>query len=167
MMSTTIICHLSVQEKMEKHLAGESLVSRRAAALLHLKGPSQAAVVWYCHFHADFGDTRRAHLGGVGCSDQDVIQVGQDHQQVFTCGGHAVRTTPVLLHGAKSRQFIILTAHVPGSLTDLCSSAGPMLADVIFYLSEDNLKPLRLSGALLPPLPRLTSHQSDVIALRE
>lgn len=38
---------------------------------------------------------------------------------------------------------------------------------VATHLSEDNLKLICLPAALLPPLPRLTSYQSDVVTLQE
>lgn len=82
---------------MSSYLAGESLVSRWAAALLHLEGLRQAAVVRHRNFHADIKDAGGPHLGGVGCSNQDVIQISQDHHQVLSGGRHAIRTTPVFL----------------------------------------------------------------------
>lgn len=82
---------------MNNYLARESLVSRRAAALLHLEGLRQAAVVRHRNFHADVIDTGGPHLSGVGRSNKDVIQISQNHHQVLTGGGHAIRTTPVFL----------------------------------------------------------------------
>lgn len=82
---------------MKNYLARESLVSRWAAALLHLEGLCQAAVVRHGNFHADIEDAGGPHLGGVGCSNQDVIQICQNHHQVLSGGGHAIRTTPVFL----------------------------------------------------------------------
>ncbi len=78
-------------------MAREALVSRRAAALLHLQGLCQAAVVRNCDFHADVEDAGGPHLSGIGCSNQDVIQISQNHHQVLSCGRHAVRTAPVFL----------------------------------------------------------------------
>lgn len=79
------------------YLARESLVSRWAAALLHLEGLSQATVVRHRNFHADIKDAGGPHLSGVGCSNQDVIQISQDHHQVLSGGGHAIGTTPIFL----------------------------------------------------------------------
>lgn len=81
----------------KNYLARESLVPRWAAALLHLQGLGQATVVGHRNFHADVGNAGGAHLGGVGCSNQDIIQIGQNHHQVLTGGGHAIRTAPVFL----------------------------------------------------------------------
>ena len=89
---------------MNNYLAGESLVSGRAAALLHLEGLRQAAVVGHRHLHADVVDAGGPHLGGVGRSDQDVVQIGQDHHQVLSGGGHAIRTTPEFL-GNKTKAY--------------------------------------------------------------
>lgn len=82
---------------MKTYLARESLVSRWAAALLHLEGLGQAAVVGHRNFHADIRNAGGPHLSGVGCSNQDVIQISQNHHQVLSGGGHAIRTTPVFL----------------------------------------------------------------------
>lgn len=41
-----------------------------------------------------------------------------------------------------------------------------MLAEFT-HLPEDNLKLLSLSASRLPPVPRLTRYQRDVITLRE
>lgn len=60
---------------MSRYLTGESLVSGGAAALLHLHGLRQAAVVGNRNLHADVKDAGGAHLSGVGCSDQDVVQI--------------------------------------------------------------------------------------------
>lgn len=82
---------------MNHYLARESLVCRWAAALLHLEGLCQATVVRHRNFHADIKDAGGPHLSGVGCSNQDVIQISQNHHQVLSGGGHAIRTTPVIL----------------------------------------------------------------------
>lgn len=82
---------------MNEYLTGESLVSRRAAALFDLEGLCQSAVVGHCHLHADIRYAGGTHLGGIRSPDQDVIQVGQNHHQVLPGGRHAVRTMPVSL----------------------------------------------------------------------
>lgn len=87
---------------MSHYLAGESLVSRWAATLLHLESLCQAAVVGHRNLHADIKDTGGAHLRGVGCSDQDVIQISQNHHQVLSGGRHAIRTPPVFLQNKKT-----------------------------------------------------------------
>lgn len=79
------------------YLTGESLVPRWAAALLHLQGLRQAAVVGHRCLQADVRDTGGAHLSGVGRSDQNVVQISQNHHQVLSSGGHPVRAVPVLL----------------------------------------------------------------------
>ena len=79
------------------YLAGQPLVSRWAAALLHLVGLIQTAVVRHRDLHADVIDTGGPHLSGVGCPDQDVIQISQNHHQVLSGGGHAIWATPVFL----------------------------------------------------------------------
>ena len=79
------------------YLAGQPLVSRWAAALLHLQRLGQAAVVGHSHFHVDLRDAGGSHLGGVRRSDEDVIQIGQNHHQVLAGGRHAIRTMPVFL----------------------------------------------------------------------
>lgn len=79
------------------YLAGKSLVPWGASALLHLQCLGQAAVVGHRHLHADVRNAGGAHLGGVGRSNQDVVQIRQNHHQVLAGGGHAVRTAPVFL----------------------------------------------------------------------
>lgn len=61
------------------YLAGESLVPRGAAALFHLQGLCEAAVVGHGDFHADVRDAGRAHVSRVRSSNQDVVQIGQNH----------------------------------------------------------------------------------------
>lgn len=86
-------------------LAGESLVCRWASALLHLEGLCQAAVVGHSNFHADVRDAGGAHLCGVGCSNQDVIEISQNHHQVLSSGNHAIRSTPIFLVGRKKNRL--------------------------------------------------------------
>lgn len=86
---------------MMNYLAGESLVSRWAATLLHFQGLSQAAVVGHSHLHADIRDAGGAHLAGVGRTDEDVIKIGQNHHQVLARRRHAVGPAPVFLQKKK------------------------------------------------------------------
>lgn len=80
------------------YLTGQALIPRRAMALLHIQSSIQASIMRHGDLHADPRDARRAQDGVVRASNQNVIQVGQHHQQVFPSGGHAIRTLPVLLH---------------------------------------------------------------------
>lgn len=151
------------------HLARESLVSRWAATLLHLQGLCQAAVVGHGDFHVDFGDAGGPHLGGVRRSDENVIQIRQNHHQVLTGCRHAIGTTPVFL--LKERKISSCSSYHRKKRL----SSGAFLQTHVHlvtallratHLSEDNLKPLSLSAALLPPLPGQTSYQGDVVALQ-
>lgn len=85
------------------YLAGEALVSRWAATLLHLKGLSIAAVVGHGDFHTDVRNTGGPHLSGVRSSDQDIIQVSQNHHQVLAGGRHTIGAMPVFLTNEKTR----------------------------------------------------------------
>lgn len=93
---------------MKNHLARQSLVAWWAAALLHFKCLGQAAVVGHRNFHADIRNAGGQHLGRVGCSNQDVIQISQNHHQVLPGGGHAIRTTPMLLRSKNYRLLLNL-----------------------------------------------------------
>ena len=101
---------------MKNHLARQSLVSRWAAALLHFECLGQAAVVGHRNLHADIRNAGGQHLGRVGCSNQDVIQISQDHHQVLAGGGHAIRTSPMLLREEKLPLIVEFAVNVASSM---------------------------------------------------
>lgn len=73
------------------------MVPRGTATFLHLEGRGQAGLGGHGRVHGHVGDGGRGRAGGVGGSDEDLIQVGQCHQQVLPCCRLPVRPLPVLL----------------------------------------------------------------------
>ena len=85
------------------HLAGRADVARGAAAFLHLQGLGSLGGAGLGDLKADPADAGRQRHGGEGGSDQDLVQVGQRHQEVLTGGRLSVGPAPEFL-GRGGRQ---------------------------------------------------------------
>ncbi len=83
------------------YLAGQTTVTRRTLALLHLQSLGQVSVLGHSDIHADPRNTGWAHLCVMRGTDQDIIEVREYHHQVFPGCWHAIGTLPVFLKKKK------------------------------------------------------------------
>lgn len=101
------------------HLAGQPVVAGGAAAFLHFRGRGEAGLGGHGYIHGDVGDAGCGRAGGVGGSDEDLIQVGQSHQEMLPCRRLSVRPLPVLLQAERG-----VKGRVWGGTTDTHTPAG-------------------------------------------
>lgn len=86
------------------HLAGEPVVAGGAAAFLHLGGRGEAGLGGHSGVHGHVGDAGRGRAGRVGGSDEELVQVGQSHQQMLPRRRLPIRPLPVLLWAERGCQ---------------------------------------------------------------
>lgn len=73
------------------------MVSGGTATFLHLGSWGQARLGGHSRVHGHIGDGGHGCARGVGGSDEDLIQVGQCHQQVLPCRWLPVWPLPIFL----------------------------------------------------------------------
>lgn len=100
------------------------MVPRGAAAFLHLRGRGEAGLGGHGRIHGDVSDAGRGRAGGVGGSDEDLIQVGQGHQEMLPRCRLPIRPLPVLLRVEGGVTEGTLSWHIVG-MGDMGNKSHP------------------------------------------
>lgn len=136
------------------HLAGEPVVAGGAAAFLHFGGWGEAGLGGHSSVHGHVGDAGCGHAGRVGGSDEELVQVGQSHQEMLPRCRLPIRPLPVLLQAEGGGVKEV------GDTSQLGRHQGQK-PPARSYLPENDLEGLGCAWGQVG----LVGHQRDVIAL--